>query len=268
MSRIRERFDQLKNSGRKGFIPFVTAGDPDLDTSLKIILQLARSGADLIEIGVPFSDPMADGPIIQRSSERALAGGTTLRDVLELSSQFRKVSDVPLVLFTYFNPLLAFGVQEFCRSGSGFDGVLLTDVIGTEAISIADELAAYGLDLISLVAPTTSEERLKEICSRARGFIYAISRLGVTGSHTGSVLQAKALVDRIRKFTDTPVAVGFGISTKEQIAGVWSYADAVVIGSAIVAEIEAASSPAAAVNAVEKLMGRLLPQVAKSLGEN
>ena len=268
MSRIREKFDELKRAGRKGFIPFVTAGDPDLETSLEIVLKLAELGADIVELGVPFSDPMADGPVIQRSSARSLERGTTFRDVLEFSSEVRMRTDIPLVLFTYYNPLLKFGLDEFCQFGSGLDGVLLTDVIGDDALKISDRFTESGMDLISLVAPTTSDRRLEGICSNARGFIYAVSRAGVTGAQAEISSQAELLVDRTRQFTDLPVAVGFGISTFEQITDVWRYADAAVVGSAIVAEIEKAATTTGAVDAVEKLMERLLPQVAKTGGEN
>jgi tryptophan synthase alpha chain len=268
MSRIGEKFDELRAFGRKGFIPFVTAGDPDLDASLEIILKLAELGADIVELGVPFSDPMADGPTIQRSSARALERGTTFRDVLELALEVRKRTRVPLVLFTYYNPFLRFGTEEFCRLGSAFDGVLLTDVIEDEAKVISNRLAESDIDLISLVAPTTNDRRLEAISANARGFIYAVSRAGVTGAQADTSSEAELLVNRTRKFTDLPVAVGFGISTAEQIADVWRYADAAVVGSAIVREIERSETSTDAVAAIEKFVERLLPQVAKTGGEN
>lgn len=258
MSRITEKFETNRRSGRKGFIPFVTAGDPDLETSLSIVLKLAELGADIIELGVPFSDPMADGPTIQRSSERALKNGTTLMDVFTLASEVRKQSDVPLVLFSYFNPILRFGLDVFEKAAaeSGIDGVLLTDVIEDEAAQISNRFAVHDIDLISLIAPTTTDERLKAICDPARGFIYAVSRAGVTGAQESTSSTAEQLVGRARRFTDLPVAVGFGISTASQIAEVWQYADAAVVGSAIVAEIEKAEKPVAA---VEKFVRQLLP---------
>lgn len=264
MSRIYAKFESLRLEGRKGFIPFVTAGDPDLETSLSIILKLAEMGADVIELGVPFSDPMADGPTIQRSSQRALNGGTTLADVLELAAQFRKNSAVPIVLFSYFNPILRFGIERFIEAAnaSAIDGVLLTDVIEDEAQAISDRLSENNIDLISLIAPTTTNERLEKICSNSKGFIYAVSRAGVTGTQNETSSAAEALVNRARKFTDLPIAVGFGISTAEQITEVWQYADAVVVGSAIVAEIEQAD-PGAAVKAVEDFIAKLLPSFAK-----
>ena len=265
MSQISERLEGLRRSGRKGFIPFVTAGDPDLATSLSIVLKIAELGADIIELGVPFSDPMADGPTIQRSSQRALDGGTTLSDVIDLAAEFRKHSKVPLVLFSYFNPILRYGLTEFERavSDAGIDGVLLTDVIDDEAAAISASLARHDVDLISLIAPTTTGERLKAICERARGFIYAVSRTGVTGARRETSSAAEQLVQRARQFTDLPVAVGFGISTRRQVEDVWRYADAAVVGSAIVAEIEKAETPDDAVSRVERFVGQILPQFAK-----
>ena len=265
MNRITTKFQNLKNAGRKGFVPFVTAGDPNLETSLAIILKLAEMGADVIELGVPFSDPMADGPTIQRSSQRALDGGTTLPSVLKLAAEFRKKSDVPIVLFSYFNPIMRFGVEQFidAAKASGVDGVLLTDVIEDEAQAISDRFAENGMDLISLIAPTTTDERLEKICLNGNGFIYAVSRAGVTGTQDTTSSAAKTLVSRARKFTSLPIAVGFGISTADQIAEVWQYSDAAVVGSAIVAEIERAAKPGVAVKAVEDFIAKLLPPFAK-----
>ena len=265
MSRIRQTFNNLQIEGRKGFIPFVTAGDPDLETSLSIILKLADLGADVIELGVPFSDPMADGPTIQRSSQRTLENGTCLADVLKLASEFRQYSDVPLVLFSYFNPILRFGIDKFqnAASDAGIDGLLLTDVIEDEAVVISKKLASCDIDLISLIAPTTTDARIKTISDNARGFIYAVSRAGVTGAQESTSDAAKKLVHRLRQYTDLPIAVGFGISTATQIADVWRYADAVVVGSAIVAEIEKAVTSGDAVSRIERFVGQLLPLVCK-----
>jgi tryptophan synthase alpha chain len=265
MSRIAARFACLRNENRKGFIPFVTAGDPDLSTSLSIVFKLAEKGADIVELGVPFSDPMADGPVIQRSSQRAVEKGVSLRDVLQLAGQIRERSEVPLVLFSYFNPVLAFGMNDFCREAAdaGIDGVLITDVIGDEAQIVSDKFAGVGIDLISLVAATTTDRRLRDICEHARGFVYAVSRNGTTGQQDQSSASAQDLVVRVGRYTNLPVAVGFGISTRRQIADVWKYADAAVVGSAIVAEIEKAEKPSDAVAAVELLVDQLLPEVAK-----
>jgi tryptophan synthase alpha chain len=268
MNRIATKFQDLQNVGSKGFIPFVTAGDPDLETSLSIIQKLAEMGADVIELGVPFSDPMADGPTIQRSSQRALDGGTNLTGVLGLATRFRKHSEVPVVLFSYFNPILRFGIESFVTAAkaSGIDGVLLTDVIEDEAQAISDRFAENDIDLISLIAPTTTDDRLEKICLNAMGFIYAVSRTGVTGTQQETSSTAEILVNRARQFTDLPIAVGFGISTAEQITEVWQYADAAVIGSAIVAEIEQAD-PGTAVKAVEDFIAKLLPSFAKDGSE-
>ncbi len=257
MSRIAKKFSEMRATGRKGFIPFVMAGDPDLATARSIVLKLAEMGADVIELGVPFSDPMADGPTIQRSSQRALDRGTNLHDVLELATEVRKNSGVPLVLFSYFNPILRFGLDDFQNAASeaGIDGVLLTDVIENEAAAISAQFASGGIDLISLIAPTTTDDRLKAICEHARGFVYAVSRAGVTGAQESTGSAAEKLVERARAFTDLPIAVGFGISTPKQITEVWRYADAAVVGSAIVAEIEKADEPLAA---VEKFVRQLL----------
>jgi tryptophan synthase alpha chain len=268
MNRIAQRFELLRRDGRKGFVPFVTAGDPDLATSLLIVRKLAECGADVIELGVPFSDPMADGPTIQRSSQRALENGVTLEHVIGLAKQFRTSSDVPVVLFSYFNPILSFGLDRFADAvaAAGVDGVLLTDVIEDEAAAISERFAAGGVDLISLIAPTTTDERLEKICKHARGFIYAVSRAGVTGARETTSVEAERLVRRARQFSELPVAVGFGISTRGQIEDVWRYADAAVVGSAIVAEIERAGPNA--VSAVEGFVGQLLPQFAKGGAEN
>jgi tryptophan synthase alpha chain len=269
MSRIADRFADLKRDGRKGFIPFISAGDPDLETSLAIMRKLAEWGADVIELGVPFSDPMADGPTIQRSSQRALDKGVTLRDVIDLAAEFRTVSDVPVVLFSYLNPVLAYGISAFAEAASTarIDGLLLTDVIEDEAKAISEHLAAKGIDLISLAAPTTSDTRLAEICGMARGFVYAVSRAGVTGARSDMSADARKLVERVRSHTTLPVAVGFGISTASQIEEVWEYADAAVVGSAIVAEIEKAEG-GKPIEAVERFVEGLLPKFAKRGAEN
>jgi tryptophan synthase alpha chain len=262
MSRITERFDRLRAEGRKGFVPFVTAGDPDVATSIEIVKRLAEMGADVIELGVPFSDPMADGPTIQRSSQRALSNGVHLATVLEISRSLRKTSETPVVLFSYFNPLLSFGLDNIERlARSGIDGVLVTDVVDDEAESLARRLREHEIDLISLIAPTTSDERLRRIADASRGFLYAISRAGVTGAKGEMSRDAEGLVSRARAFTDLPIAVGFGISTREQIADVWRYADAAVVGSAIVSEIEL-SPPEVVVERIEGYVRGLLPEFA------
>lgn len=240
MSRIAETFARLRKDKRRGFIPFITAGDPDLETTRALIVELARAGATLIELGVPFSDPMADGPVIQRASERALRNGVGVAEVLSVIRDARRETDVPVVLFSYYNPLLQFGAERLCAEAerAGVDGMLVTDLAPEEAGVFAATLSTHELDLIFLVAPTSTDARLKRIAERAGGFIYAVSRAGVTGVQSEMNTEAERLVARVRAVTDLPVAVGFGISTREQVADVWRYADAAVVGSAIVSEVE------------------------------
>jgi len=246
MSRIRETFASLKRAGRGGFIPFITAGDPDLATTELLLVELAAAGADIIELGVPFSDPVADGETIQRASERALGKGVTLRDALTCAARAKQHIDVPIVLFSYFNPLLSFGRDRLANDAkeAGVDAVLVTDLIPEEAHTWTETLIQFDLDPIFLVAPTTSDKRLKQIARQARGFIYAVSRAGVTGARDEITDDAEALVKRVRTVSDLPVAVGFGISTAAQIRQIWKFAEAAVIGSAIVRQIEKlAASP-------------------------
>jgi len=240
MSRITETFTALKRLGRGGFIPFITAGDPDIATTERLLIELAVAGANIIELGVPFSDPVADGETIQHASERALRKGTTVSDVLSCVSHAKQHIDVPIVLFSYFNPLLSFGEDRLANEAkeAGVDAVLVTDLIPEEAESWTETLIQFDLDPIFLVAPTTSDKRLKQIARQARGFIYAVSRAGVTGARDEMTADAEALVKRVRSVSDLPVAVGFGISTAEQVREVWRFADAAVIGSAIVNQIE------------------------------
>jgi len=240
LSRIEESFTRLRGEKRRGFIPFITAGDPTLDATRALIPELARAGATLIEVGVPFSDPMADGPVIQRASERALRNGVGVAEVLAVIADARRETNVPVVLFSYYNPLLQYGAERLCADArrSGVDGMLVTDLAPEEAVDFAATLRSHELDLIFLVAPTSTDARLRRIAERASGFIYAVSRAGVTGIQSASSAEADRLVARVRAVTDLPVAVGFGISNREQVADVWRYADAAVVGSAIVAEIE------------------------------
>lgn len=260
MSRISDTFDRLKRSGHSGFIPFITAGDPDLNTTELLLIELAAARADLIEIGVPFSDPVADGEVIQRASERALRNGVTARDVLTCVSRVKQQIDVPIILFSYFNPLLRLGTDRLIdeAKAAGIDGVLITDLIPEEAQTWTKTLRSRGLDPIFLVAPTTSDERLARIAQQASGFIYAVSRAGVTGARNELHRDAQALVKRVRAVSDLPVAVGFGISTAEQVRQVWRFADAAVIGSAIVREIEMFSGQADLVIRVSTFMRLLL----------
>jgi len=240
VGRIEAAFIELKRSGKKGFIPFITAGDPDLETTEELLVELSQEGATVIELGVPFSDPMADGPVIQRASERALRHGLGVGDILGVVASVRRRIEKPIVLFSYFNPLLQFGLKKLAEEAkaAGVDGVLVTDLSPEESGELDGELRANDLDMIFLIAPTSTDERLKLIAEHARGFIYAVSRAGVTGVQTSVSAAAEKLVNRMRQFSSLPIAVGFGISNAEQVKDVHRYADAVVIGSAIVSEIE------------------------------
>ena len=246
--------------GKGGFIPFITAGDPDIESTRELLLALARAGADIIELGVPFSDPIADGPVIQRASQRALINGTGLTQILRLVSDVRKELAVPIVIFSYLNPLLQYGLSRFGAQAAlaGVDGVLLTDLPAGEAVGFAQRLSTHSLDLIRLVAPTSTDERLGIIAEGASGFLYAVSRTGVTGKKTESSEEAEKLVARVRRVSDLPVAVGFGISNADQVNDVWRYAEAAVVGSAIVAEIERAGTEDV-VQRVEGFVRSLLP---------
>jgi tryptophan synthase alpha chain len=260
MSRITATFENLKPQGRKGFIPFITAGDPDLSTTRDLILELAPVST-VVELGVPFTDPMADGPAIQRSSERALRHNFGVAEILQMVADVRRQTEVPIILFSYFNPLLQFGLERLAEQAKagGLDGVLVTDLAPEEASDFAAVLSANDLDMIFLVAPTSTDERLRMIAERASGFIYAVSRAGITGAREEMSAEAERLVERVRRLSDLPVAVGFGISKPEHVADVWRYADAAVVGSAIVLEIEQAQSPEAALSRVSQFIGKLLP---------
>jgi tryptophan synthase alpha chain len=261
LSRIDETFAQLKKEGKRGLIPFITAGDPNLDTTRELLLAIGRAGADVIELGVPFSDPIADGPVIQRASQRALRNDTSVRQILALVADVRRELATPIVIFSYLNPLLQFGLNLFAAQAAvaGVDGVLLTDLPAGEARGFSQQLATHHLDLISLVAPTSTDERLRIIAEQAHGFIYAVSRTGVTGATTESGAEAERLVARIRRVSDLPVAVGFGISNAAQVGDVWRYAEAAVVGSAIVAEIEKAEN-GNVVQRVEEFVRSLLSE--------
>ncbi|HEX8650660.1 MAG TPA: tryptophan synthase subunit alpha [Pyrinomonadaceae bacterium] len=261
MSRIAETFTRLKREGRRGFIPFITAGDPDLRATHDLLIELARAGASIIELGVPFSDPVADGPVIQRASERALRHGLGIKEILETVAAARTEMDVPVMLFSYFNPLLQFGLERLCREAkaAGIDGVLVTDLVPEEAAGFSGQLKAHGLDMIFLVAPTSTDARLSMVAERASGFIYAVSLAGVTGVRRDVSRDAAQLVARVREVSDLPVAVGFGISNAAQVAEVWSYADAVVVGSAIVAEIERHASAPDMVERIGDFARNLIP---------
>jgi tryptophan synthase alpha chain len=250
---------------KPGLVVYLTAGDPSLDATRDIALQAIDAGADVIELGVPFSDPLADGPIIQRASERALSGGTRMADVLRIARDIRAARpNAGLVVFTYLNPVLRYGLSRFAddAAAAGADGVLVTDMIVEEADQYLAEMNRVGLAPIFLAAPTSPDDRLQAIASHSKGFVYAISRVGITGKQQSLTSDAAALVARIRRWTGLPVAVGFGISNAEHFAQVAEFADAAVIGSAIVELIER-STPEGAPEAVARFIkGLRQPQTA------
>ena len=228
-------------SKKPGIVAYLTAGDPDLATTREIALAAIDNGADVIELGVPFSDPLADGPVIQRASERAVARGTRLTDVLEIAAELRNARpSCGLVLFSYLNPVVRMGMKDFCAAAAeaGADGVLLTDMIVEEAGEYLAEMSANALAPVFLAAPTSPDVRLKAIGENSKGFVYAISRVGITGTRDTVASDAPGLVERLRKFTSLPIAVGFGISNAAHVKAVAEFADAAVIGSALVALIE------------------------------
>jgi tryptophan synthase alpha chain len=240
MTRIEQTFERLSKAGRKAFIPYITAGDPTLPISLDLVLALERAGANVIELGVPFSDPIADGPVIQRGTERALANRVSLRDVLKLGSEIRRHSKIPLLLFSYFNPLFNYGLTRLAKdcAASGFDGVLATDLTVEESDEFAGVMKEAGLNTVFLVAPTSSPQRMQRIARASSGFLYAVSRTGVTGERQELDTELQSFLQNLRQHTSIPIAVGFGISRPEHVRSVWQLADGAVVGSAIVSEIE------------------------------
>jgi tryptophan synthase alpha chain len=240
MSRIGEAFARRKDEGGKAFVAFLTAGDPSLERTVEAAGEMAAAGVDVLELGVPFSDPIADGPVIQRASDRALRKGTTLERVLGAARQIRARSALPLLLFTYFNPLLRYGPERAAREAAdaGVDGVLVTDLPPEEAGAWTATARKAGLDTVFLAAPTSSDGRLRLVAEAARGFVYAVSRTGVTGEAETLSDDAAPLVRRIRAVTGAPVAVGFGIATPQQAAAAAEAADGVVVGSALVRFLE------------------------------
>ena len=237
--RLADTFARLRQEERAGLVTFITAGDPNLPRSADILRALDRAGADVLEVGVPFSDPLADGPVIQRATERALATGTNLRGVLSMLEGVRRELTAPIVLFSYANPLLKMGIDDFAQRAAsvGVDGVLALDLPIEEAGAFRNALAAVGLDTIFLLSPTTTDTRIARAAALGRGFLYGISRLGVTGARDQVASGAREMVGRIRAQTDLPVALGFGISRPEHVAEVGAYADAAVVGSALVSLI-------------------------------
>jgi tryptophan synthase alpha chain len=242
---------------RSGLVAYVTCGDPSLEVSREVALAAIHAGADVIELGVPFSDPVADGPVIQRASERALRHGTNLNGVLDVARQLRQQSKAGLIIFSYLNPILQFGLDKFCAAAAaaGVDGALVTDLPVEEAGEYLRAMKAHKLAPVFLAAPTSTDKRLRDVAKRSRGFVYAISRTGITGTRQEVAGDARSLVERLRVHTKLPIAVGFGVSTPEQFAEVRSFADAAVVGSAIVQTIE--RNPAREAIAVSEFLASL-----------
>lgn len=258
-TRIGQLFERCANEKRKAFVAYLTAGDPNREATVPLVRALERGGADLIELGVPFSDPIADGPVIQRASERALQAGTTLERILEMVREIRRESEIPLLLFSYLNPVLHYGYDRLGReaAAAGVDGVLLIDLSVEEAEAPVQQLRSRGLDTVFLGAPTSSDRRLELVGKHSSGFIYLVSRTGVTGEQSSLSAHAIPLIERMRRHTDLPLAVGFGISQPEHVAEVARFADGVVVGSAIVKTIEANLGSGNVPSAVEAFTRKL-----------
>ncbi len=263
-TRITSCFDRLRALNEPALIAYVTAGDPNPETTVEIVAALERGGADLIELGVPFSDPIADGPVIMRASERALAAGTTVEKVLDIAAQIRQRSQIPIVLFTYLNPVMRYGFERLAARAKevGVDGFLLTDLSVEEAGSFVDAVKSAGLDTVFLVAPTSTDRRLQLVAKYCSGFVYVVSRTGVTGEQAQVSASVAPLVEKLRKYTTLPLGVGFGISTAAQAAQVGAVADGVVVGSSFVRAIE--STPPVDLFATMERMARDLKSGAKS----
>lgn len=259
MNRIENKLAELARRGEAALIPFITAGDPDLDTTLAILHGLDKAGADCIELGMPFSDPTADGPTIQRSSQRALKNRVSLQSVFRLIGEFRRKSNVPLILFGYYNPIFRYGVKAFCRQAAhaGVDGMLCVDLPPEESAELRAYAEANGLDLIFLLSPTSDIKRIRLVAQNGRGFIYYVSVTGVTGARRVFDARLRSQVARVARMTALPVAVGFGVSTAKQAAWIGSFADAVVVGSALVETIEKAAGTAAKVKCAGDFVARL-----------
>ena len=259
MSRIEAKFAELKKRNEVALIPFVTAGDPDLGTTLKIMRALEKGGADLIELGIPFSDPTADGATIQRSSQRALKNRLSLPKIFRLVREFRRRSELPLILFGYFNPFFRYGLKDFCRqaAAAGADGILCVDLPPEESGELKRWADGEGIDVIFLLSPTSGPDRVRLVAREGRGFIYYVSVTGVTGARRAFDARLRTRVTRVRRATSLPVGVGFGISTPAQAAWIGKFADAAVVGSALVATIEKAGTSAAKAQRAERFVARL-----------
>jgi len=240
VNRIEERFKDLKKRGKKAFIPFITAGDPDLDTSKALVMELEKRGADILELGVPFSDPLADGPVIQKASQRALKKGVSLPKILELVKYLRQKVEIPLILMGYYNPIFKYGEKKFIEKASdaGVDGLIIADLPPEEAQPLLKEAKENNLALIFLLTPVSSEKRIKLVCENSQGFIYCVAYTGVTGDKRRDEENLKNLIARIHSFTSTPVGIGFGISSPSAARKTASLAEAVIVGSAIIKKIE------------------------------
>jgi tryptophan synthase alpha chain len=238
--RLSGQFRELHERGEKGLVIYLTAGDPSLDATGDLLAAIEEGGADVIELGIPFSDPLADGPVIQRASERALHGGATLRKVLDCLPRWRGKLNAPVILFTYFNPVLQYGLEAFARDASqaGADGALIVDLTPEEAGDYISVMREHHLDTVFLASPTSNDERLERVAAVSTGFLYLVSRTGVTGERQQLSAAVRPLVERARRFSNLPLAVGFGLSTPEQIREIQSLADAAVVGSAVVHAIE------------------------------
>ena len=236
MSRITDTFNQLKKENRKAFIPYIMAGDPTLMATKKFVIELESAGADIIELGVPFSDPLADGPTIQRAAERSLQHGTTLRKVIALAKEIRRHSEIPLILMTYYNPVFKFGIEQFIKKAvrAGIDGVIIPDLIPDEADDFIRIARKYKLDTIFLLAPTSTQERIHKVVRASTGFIYYVSITGITGSKLSMESAMKNTLNSIKTVTKKPVAIGFGISNPEEASSTAKLADGIIVGSAIV----------------------------------
>jgi tryptophan synthase alpha chain len=265
-SRIESRFRDLGERRSKGLVMYLTAGDPSLDATAELLVAVDRGGADLIELGVPFSDPLADGPVIQRASERALKSGTTLARILERLPRWRERIQAPVILFTYYNPVLRYGLENFARDAAqaGADGALAVDLTPEEADAYVSAMRTHKLDTVFLASPTSPDERLARVAKVSSGFLYLISRMGVTGERSSISSAVRSLVERARRFTSLPLAVGFGLSTPDQVREVQSVADAAVVGSALVHAIEE-KYPSGGAEAIEQFVRWLKgdPQMAR-----
>jgi tryptophan synthase alpha chain len=259
LSRIVSTFEKLKRQGKKALIPYIMAGDPDLSTTQALVLNLESNGVDIIELGVPFSDPLADGPVIQRASDRSLRNKTSLRAVMDLVRTLRQRTQIPLVLMSYYNPIHKYGEEQFARDAvaCGVDGVIVPDLPPEEAAQLLKTSRKVGLDTIFLLAPTSTPERIRKVSEASQGFIYYVSLTGITGAALGSFEEIKHKIREIRRDSAKPVAVGFGISTPDQAAQVAQWADGVIVGSALVKLVESHLQDPRLVKTVAKFVQEL-----------